>query len=70
MVSGMTRGELRELGNLVIKFEEMELTKYYRELFPKIHISDVRKEELQLLKNSGMLYIEQIIAQSYKGKNR
>lgn len=70
MTGAMTRGELRELDNLVIKFEEMKLAKYYRESFPKIQISDVAKEELQLLKNSGMSYIEQIIRQSYKEKNR
>lgn len=70
MTGEMTRGELRELNNLVIKFEEMELAKYYSELFPKIQIPDDKKEEFQLLKNSGMSYIEQIIMLSYNGGKR
>ena len=43
----------------------MGLPQYYGELFPEIQIPDMRKEEIQLLKNSGMLYVEYIILQIY-----
>lgn len=61
----LTKSEAKELHYLIYKFEEMGLPQYYGELFPEIQIPDMRKEEIQLLKNSGMLYVEYIILQIY-----
>lgn len=67
MAERLTKGEAKELDNLIFKFEEMNLPQYYNEFFPEIRIPDRKKEEMQLLKNSGMLYIERIILQIYDG---
>lgn len=67
MAERLTKGEAKELDSLIFKFEEMGLPQYYGELFPEIQIPDMRKEEMQLLKNSGMSYIEHIVLQIYDG---
>ena len=57
----LTRSEERELYNFVDKFEQMGLPRYYGEKFPQIHVEDNEQEEIQLLKNCGLAYIENII---------
>lgn len=66
---GLTRSEKRELYNYVDKFEMMNLSTYYSKVLPKIKIKDNTKEEIQLLKNCGVEYIEQLIYGYYKGEN-
>lgn len=61
-VSELSRTEERELYNYVDKFEKMNLPAYYGKLFKKIRISNSEKEEEQLLKTSGLAYVEKIIA--------
>lgn len=58
---GLSRSEERELYNYVDKFEKMDLPKFYLKAFPKITIDDSSKEENQLLKTCGIMYIEQMI---------
>ena len=57
----LSRFEKRELYSLVDKFQEMNLQKYYSETFKNIKIPDSQSEEEQLLKTSGMAYVEKII---------
>ena len=59
--SELSRVEKRELYSLVDKFQEMNLPKYYSETFKNIKIPDSQSEEEQLLKTSGMAYVEKII---------
>ena len=59
--SELSRFEKRELYSLVDKFQEMNLPKYYSEMFKNIKIPDSQNEEEQLLKTSGMAYVEKII---------
>lgn len=65
---GLSRSEERELYNYVDKFEQMRLKDYYKMRFPKIIIKDVEQEEKQLLKTSGLSYVEQIIRECIKGE--
>lgn len=67
MAERLTKGEAKEIDSLIFKFEEMGLPQYYGGLFPEIQIPDMGKDEIQLLKNSGMLYTEHIILQIYGG---
>ena len=67
-ISGkLSRSEERELYNFVDKFERMDLPRYYEELFPEIKIADNAQEEIQLLKNCGLAYIEKRIEGFTKG---
>lgn len=59
--SELSRVEKRELYSLVDKFQEMNLPKYYSEMFKNIKIPNSQSEEEQLLKTSGMAYVEKII---------
>lgn len=63
----LTRSEERELYNFVDKFELMGLSSYYEERFPKINIENSEHEEIQLLKNCGLAYIEKIITAYTEG---
>ncbi len=63
----LTRSEERELYNFVDKFEQMGLPRYYGEKFPQIHVEDNEQEEIQLLKNCGLAYIENIIKEYTEG---
>lgn len=65
--SGLSRSEERELYNYVDKFEKMNLEHYYLKEFPQIKIEDHPREEIQLLKTCGMLYIERLIKEYSKG---
>ncbi|MCI9094157.1 MAG: hypothetical protein HFF36_10310 [Coprobacillus sp.] len=66
----ITRSEKRELYNYIDKFEQMNLVKYYKDIFPKINIDDSDKEEFQLLKNCGLSYVEEIIRWYKEGGNK
>ena len=61
----LSKIERRELYRLVDDFEQMKLTDYYKRIFPNILIPDAEREEIQLLKNSGIRYIEKIIYEYY-----
>lgn len=63
----LTRSERRELYNYIDKFDQMELSAYYQKTFKYIKIADHESEELQLLKTSGLAYIEKIIIAMCKG---
>lgn len=63
----LSRSEERELYNYVDKFNKMKLTNYYSRMFPQIKIDDNHKEEIQLLKTCGMMYVEQLIKQYSEG---
>lgn len=66
--SGLTKSEERELYNYVDKFDKINLPQYYSKLFPQIKIKDKEKEETQLLKTSGMIYVEKIIKKFIEGE--
>lgn len=57
----LTRIEKREFYNYIDKLEQMQLSDYYNKYFPNIYIPDSKNEEIQLLKNSGLLYVENIL---------
>lgn len=57
----LSKSEERELYNYVDKFEQMNLTEYYKNAFGKIAIEDSDQEEIQLLKTSGIAFVEKII---------
>lgn len=63
----LTRSEERELYNYVDKFEQMQLTKYYDDNFPKVRVFNREREEEQLLKTCGLAYVEQIIREYVRG---
>lgn len=65
--SQLSRSEERELYNYVDKFDKMNLVNYYSKNFSQIRIEDNPKEELQLLKTCGLMYIEQLINEYSKG---
>lgn len=65
--SCLTKSEERELYNYVDKFEKINLPHYYSQLFPQIKIKDKENEETQLLKTSGMIYVEKIIKRFFEG---
>ena len=60
---------MRELYSLVDKFEQMNLPGYYVKAFKKISVPDSEKEEEQLLKTSGVSYVEKIIQVLTTGGN-
>ena len=57
----LTRSEKRELYNYIDKFEQMGLPDYYEKTFKNMKVVDKETEEMQLLKTSGLAYIEKII---------
>lgn len=66
---GLSNSEKRELYNYIDKFDEMGLNNYYNKTFKRIVIEDEKCEEKQLLKTSGLAYIEKIIIAMCKGGN-
>ena len=66
----LTRSERRELYNYVDKFDQMELPAYYQKNFKYIKVADRESEELQLIKTSGLAYIEKIIIAMCKGGHK
>ena len=66
-IGTLTRSEERELYNFVDKFEKMNLGKYYKKTFPYIKIRNNPKEEIQLQKTCGLLYVEQLIKKYSRG---
>ena len=69
-VGRLSRSEERELYNYVDKFEQMKLVDYYTKKFKNIVIKDAENEETQLVKTSGLAYIEKIIIEICKGGNK
>lgn len=63
----LSKSEERELYNFIDKFDKMRLENYYTKIFPQISIEDSSKEEIQLQKTCGILYIEQLIKEYIKG---
>lgn len=63
----LSRTELRELYNYVDKFEQMKLSAYYARAFNRIKVANSESEEEQLLKTSGLAYIERIIGKLVTG---
>ncbi len=59
-----------ELMNLAGKFKRMHLPEYYEEHFPEICVEDREQEELQLLKNCGLSYVELFIKKQCKGEKK
>lgn len=57
----LSRTEKRELYNYVDKFDQMNLPEYYDKAFKKVKVKDSEIEEEQLLKTSGLAYVEKII---------
>lgn len=58
----LSRSEKRELYNYVDKFERMNLPAYYTRRFGQLGIKNADTEEEQLIKTSGMAFVEKIIA--------
>lgn len=65
----LSRSEERELYNYVDKFEQMNLRKYYVRTFKNIKVEDAENEEEQLIKTSGLAYVEKIVTAMIKGGN-
>lgn len=63
----LTRSEERELYNFVDKFDKLKLDHYYYKEFPNIEVEDNHKEEVQLQKTCGLLFIEELIKQYAQG---
>lgn len=61
LTSELSRTEERELYNFVDKFNQMNLPEYYGAAFKGISVADCVREEEQLLKTSGIAYVEKII---------
>lgn len=57
----LSRTEKREIYNYVDKFDQMNLPEYYAKAFKKVKVKDSEIEEEQLLKTSGLAYVEKII---------
>lgn len=68
-MSKLSKAEERELYNLVDKLEKMKLIDYYARMFKDIAVEDAENEETQLLKTSGLAYVEKIIIAMCKGGN-
>lgn len=66
-VEPLKRVERRELNCFIDYFEQMNLPEYYKKYFPGIFIETGDTEEEQLLKNSGISYVEKIIKYYYEG---
>lgn len=69
-VGKLSKSEERELYNYVDKFEQMKLVDYYDKMFKDIVVEDAENEEVQLLKTSGLAYVEKIIIAICKGGNK
>ena len=63
----LSKAEQRELYNYVDKFDQMNLTLYYSKNFSRISVADYNSEEEQLLKTSGLDYVEKIIVKLTTG---
>lgn len=63
----LSRMESRELTSYMDKFEFASLAPYYEQTFGVFHVADNEDEVLQLLKNCGMSYIENIICYLSEG---
>ena len=70
MTDGLSKSEERELYNYVDKFNEMKLDVYYSEAFKNILVKDDENEEKQLIKTSGLAYVEKIIITLCEGENK
>ena len=70
MTDGLSKSEERELYNYVDKFNEMKLDVYYSEAFKNILVKDDENEEKQLIKTSGLAYVEKIIIALCEGENK
>ena len=66
----LSKSDERELYNFIDKFEKMKLTDYYKKAFKNIQVVDSETEEKQLLKTSGLAYIEKIIVAMCKGGDK
>lgn len=66
-MESLKRVERRELNCFIDYFEQMNLPEYYKKHFPGIFIETGDTEEEQLLKNSGISYVEKIIKYYYEG---
>lgn len=69
LTSKLSKTEERELYNFVDKFDQMKLPEYYAAAFNKISVDDCEKEEEQLLKTSGIAYVEKIVKVLTTGGN-
>ncbi len=66
----LSKSEERELYNYVDKFDQMNLVDYYSRKFKKIKIEDAENEETQLIKTSGLAYVEKIMIALYEGGSK
>lgn len=57
----LNRSEERQLYTFADKFDEMNLEQYYRKFFPQIQFGKSLFEAEQLLKTSGLAYVERFI---------
>lgn len=65
--NNLNRLENRELGIFIDKFEDTNFTDFYKKYYPEISVNNSKKEEIQLLKNCGIVYVEEIIKLYYEG---
>lgn len=63
----LSKSEEREFYNYIDKFEKMDIKEYYAKAFKKIKVEDAENEEVQLLKTSGLAYVEKIMIALIKG---
>jgi translation elongation factor EF-1alpha len=68
-LNSLSRFEKLELYNYIDKFERMRIADYYNRMFRDISVEDAKNEETQLIKTSGLAYVEKIIASMCKGGN-
>lgn len=57
----LNRSEERQLYTFADKFDEMNLARYYQKFFPQIKLDTSLSEAEQLLKTSGLAYVERLI---------
>ena len=57
----LNRSEERQLYTFADKFDEMNLARYYQKFFPQIRLDNSLSEAEQLLKTSGLAYVERLI---------
>ncbi len=57
----LNRSEERQLYTFADKFDEMNLARYYQKFFPQIQLDNSLSEAEQLLKTSGLAYVERLI---------
>lgn len=65
--NNLSKIESRELYHYVDKFAQMKISEYYQKNFSKIKIKDVKVEEEQLQKTSGLAYVEKLMVLLTKG---